>query len=69
MAFTADDARDYLLVATQSTLGNQAIAAVTPGKLAPRAIMEINDRDAKRIANATRLWLQDQHPTLFLFKG
>lgn len=65
MPFTPPLARDYLLIAAQSTIGNQAIAAVHPGRLSPRAVMELSDKEVKRIANAVRTWLQENHPLLF----
>lgn len=69
MALTADDARAYLLLAAQSTLGNQAIAAAADNRrLSPRAVQELGDRDAKTIATKVRAWLEENHPLLFQVK-
>jgi hypothetical protein len=62
---TAKDARAYLLLAAQSTLGNQAINDVTDHRLSSRGVQALTDRDAQALAKKVRAWLESTHPTLF----
>lgn len=57
--------RDYLLIAAQASVGNQAIGEVNGDRLAPRVILALEDRRAKQLALGVRAWLQEHHPMLF----